>query len=94
MHTRDKLVRMKNGLGGDVNGPTRPSVTLPKSVRESCSGYSVRAVRIWRGLGDRHFPQKNNGLGRDVGAGLKPLAQCVEALRAGTTSRIYSTSRN
>jgi len=24
---------MKNGLGRNVNGPTRPSVTLPKSAR-------------------------------------------------------------
>jgi hypothetical protein len=27
-----------------------------------------------------------NGLGRNVNAGLKPLAQYVEALRAGATS--------
>ncbi|MHB8777054.1 MAG: hypothetical protein ACYC6R_04725 [Anaerolineales bacterium] len=43
-----------------------------------------------------------NGLGWDVNAGLKPLAQYMEAistssirrLRAGATSRIYSTFTN
>ena len=35
-----------------------------------------------------------NGLGRNVNAGLKPLAQHVEALRAGAMSRIYSTYTN
>lgn len=44
-------------------------------------------------LSNSYFKMKN-GLGRNVNSGLKPLAQYMEALRAGATSRIYSTFMN
>jgi hypothetical protein len=37
---------------------------------------------MWWGFGEGNVAKMKNGLGRDLNAGLKPLAQCMEALRA------------
>ena len=61
---------MKNGLGRNVNSPTRPSDTLreahckvPEIHEGDCVSYSVHVVRIWRG---KCGAKMKNGLGRDV----------------------------
>jgi hypothetical protein len=64
---------MKNGLGRNVNGPTRPSVTLPKSVSKSKQAIQILWFGFGEGLAMGIICKMKNGLGQNVNAGLKPL---------------------
>ena len=58
--------------------PTRPSDTLPREASARPSTDFITDSRTETDAGTK----MKNGLGRNVNAGLKPLAQYVEALRA------------
>jgi len=74
-------VRLDWDEGGYYNGHP-PS----RSVRKGdCTGDSVHVVRIWRGKCDAKM---KNGLGQNVNAGLKPLAQYVEAISTSSIHRL------
>jgi len=49
-----------------------------KKMHRDAKIKDERWFRVWEPEGSR----MKNSLGRDVNAGLKPLAQCMEALRA------------